>query len=115
VVGGVYCAECKVESEPGAFAEPGDHFVTATVNATNVSGRVQTVPLGFDFELRDAAGHHYSTEIGLLDTVPLGGLDPQKSAAGEMAFEVPNGDKNLTLYFTPDILPANQVVFPVPG
>ena len=98
----------------------GNHFIAANVTLANISGSVNTNPVGAFFELRDKVGHRYfpsyyggSFRIG--GTLPLGGLDNRATLSGPVVFEVPDTARNLTLYFSPNWpLTTHRVGFVVP-
>ncbi len=115
--------DTHVESFGQVLAGPaaGDHFLSAVVTVTNVSGTVKNAPIGLFFEVSDTIGHtytptHFHGDFAPLGGPPSGGLDSGASMSGTVTVEVPDRTEHLTLYFSPDWpLTLGRLSFAVPS
>lgn len=91
--------------------ESGKEFVRVNVKLVNGSSTGHSYSSA-DFKIQDSTGNRlYTTYVsGVPNTIDFGELASGGSVVGNLAFEVPKGDKNLKLVFSPSFWGSEVIV-----
>jgi len=107
----------RIDAKGGDFVSPAVGFVWVILDVSygNESAEVMTVSTLLEFTAFDSEGREIEQSIfadvdGSLD----GDVLPGMTRNGEIAYEVPEGEKEVLFVWTPDLFGAERAVWTVP-